>query len=208
MSEMDGPEARRRFSDVLRLRNGRLLTVRFVEPDDGPALQSYFRSLSASARYNRLMGAASELVPSELDATLHVGVRDRFAVVVETGIDGCDTIVGEARYAFDRATGICELGLSVGDRWQRQGIGTAMLANLACRAAAFGAERLAGETLRSNAPMMGLARNAGFAFLPVPHDWRQVRFEKLIGAVGDRPCASWRIAAAAAHAAAPPFAAR
>ena len=65
-------------------------------------------------------------------------------------IDGFETIVGEARYAFEPDTASFEFGLSVDDRWQGQGIGSALLGNLECRAAAFGATRLFGDTLRSN----------------------------------------------------------
>lgn len=35
-----------RYTDVVRLKNGKPLTVRFIEPKDGDALVSYFRSLS------------------------------------------------------------------------------------------------------------------------------------------------------------------
>ena len=71
-----------------------------------------------------------------------------------------------------------------------------MLRNLECRAAAFGAERLFGDTLRSNDVMIGLARKSGFAFTNSPGDWKLVRFEKPIDAAPkDIPCASWRLAA-------------
>ena len=52
--------------------------------------------------------------------------------------------------------------------------------NLECRAAAFGAERLFGDTLRSNEAMISLARKSGFAFTASPGDWKLVRFEKQI----------------------------
>ena len=51
----------RQHSDILPLRSGKSLTVRFVEPRDAEALQGYFRSLSVGSRYNRFLGAMSEL---------------------------------------------------------------------------------------------------------------------------------------------------
>jgi GNAT superfamily N-acetyltransferase len=111
-------------------------------------------------------------------------------------IDGVETIVGEARYGFEADTASFEFGVSVDDRWQGQGIGSALLRNLECRAAAFGARRMFGDTLRSNDVMMGLARKSGFAFTRNPDDWKLVRFEKRIDAVPQEiPCASWRLAA-------------
>src|SRR5258705_9268639 len=140
----------RQYSDVLRSRNGELVTVRFVEPRDAEALQNYFRSLTTRSRYNRFLGATRELPPSLLEDFIHIGEADRFSVVATMLVDGRETIVGEARYAFESDTASIEFGLSIDDRWQGHGIGKALLKNLECRAASFGAERLFGDTLRSN----------------------------------------------------------
>lgn len=186
----------RQYSDVLRLRSGKSLTVRFLEPQDVGALQSYFRSLTASSRFNRFLGAVSELPQTVLEHFIHVGEGERFSVVVTTTVDGIETVIGEARYAFDAAAGTFEFGLSIADHWQGQGIGSALLANLQCRAAAFGATHLFGDTLRSNGAMIALARKAGFALVRHPEDWKLVRFEKQIALAPDEiPCASWRLAA-------------
>src|SRR5450432_3751835 len=186
----------RQHSDILRLSTGKSLTVRFVEPQDADTLQNYFRSLSVRSRYNRFLGAISELPPTELGHFIHAGEDDRFSVIAVMTIDGFETVVGEARYGFEAETASFEFGLSIDDRWQGQGIGSALLRNLECRAAAFGAERLFGDTLRSNDVMIGLARKSGFAFTNSPGDWKLVRFEKHIDvAPKDIPCASWRLAA-------------
>jgi GNAT superfamily N-acetyltransferase len=183
-------------SDVLRLRSGKSMTVRFVEPRDAEALQAFFRSLTVRSRYNRFLGAISELPQTVLDHFIHVGEADRFSLIAVMTVDGVETIVGETRYAFDASTSSFELGLSVDDRWQGHGIGSALLKNLECRAAAFGAKRLFGDTLRSNDAMIALARKSGFAFTNSPGDWKLVRFEKHIdSAPQEIPCASWRLAA-------------
>jgi RimJ/RimL family protein N-acetyltransferase len=195
----------KQYSDVLLTRTGKPLTVRFAEPRDAEALQAYFRSLSVRSRYNRFFGAMSELPPDQLDHFTHAGEDDRFSVIAIMKVDGIDSIVGEARYAFNPDSGSFEFGLSIDDRYQGQGIGSALLSNLECRAAAFGAEHIFGDTLRSNEAMIGAARKSGYAFVPTPGDWKQVRFEKHIHmAPKDIPCASWRLAAEQAphHAAA------
>lgn len=56
----------RQYSDVLLTRGGEIVTLRFVEVTDAAALQTYFRNLSVRSRYNRLMGAASELPVGQL----------------------------------------------------------------------------------------------------------------------------------------------
>jgi GNAT superfamily N-acetyltransferase len=118
--------------------------------------------------------------------------------------DGIESIVGEARYGFETSSASFEFGVSIGDSWQGLGIGSALVRNLECRAAALGAARMFGDTLRSNEVMMGVARKAGFAFIRHPDDWKLVRFEKQIDAVPQQiPCASWLLVAqqAPAHAA-------
>ncbi len=191
----------KQYSDVLRSRQGDAVSVRFVEPRDGEELQNYFRSLSIGSRYNRFLGAMSELPATVLDHFTHVGMDDGFTVVATMQIDGFETIVGEARYAFYAENDSLEFGLSIDDRWQGHGIGAALLKNLECRAAALGVTRLFGDTLRSNEAMIRLARKSGFAFINNPDDWKLVRFQKHIDvAPKDIPCASWRIAAASRQA--------
>src|ERR1700741_3346568 len=61
----------KQYSDVLRSRRGDAVTVRFVEPRDAEELQSYFRALSTRSRYNRFLGAMSELPKSLLEHYIH-----------------------------------------------------------------------------------------------------------------------------------------
>jgi GNAT superfamily N-acetyltransferase len=185
-------------SDTLHMRSGEAVTVRFVEPRDAEELQNYYRSLSTRSRYNRFLGAMSELPKSVLDHFTHVGLDDSFTVVATIGVDGFEIIVGEVRYAFHAEDLSIEFGLSIDDRWQGHGLGAALMKNLECRAAAFGAARLFGDTLRSNSAMIALARKSDFAFTNHPDDWKLVRFEKDIEIAPKHiPCASWRLAAEA-----------
>ncbi|MEA2881635.1 MAG: hypothetical protein QOH32_891 [Bradyrhizobium sp.] len=186
----------KQYSDVLLSRSGKPFTVRFVEPRDAHALQAYFRGLSVRSRYNRFFGAMSELPAGLLDHFVHPGEDDRFSIIALMQVDGVETIVGEARYEFDPDTSRFEFGLSVDDRFQGQGIGQALLSNLECRAAAFGAEHIFGDTLRSDDAMIAAARKAGYRFVKNPGDWKLIRFEKQLDvAPQDIPCASWRLAA-------------
>ena len=194
----------KQYSDVLRTRHGEAVTMRFVEPRDGEELQNYYRSLSQRSRYNRFLGAMSELPKTLLERFTHVGEREGFTAVATMQIDGFETIVGEARYIFHPHDGSFEFGLSIDDRWQGHGIGTALLKNIECRAAALGARSLFGDTLRSNNAMMSLARKSDYRFVNHPDDWKLVRFDKETNlAPKDIPCATWRIAAATLEASLP-----
>ncbi|HVX74560.1 MAG TPA: GNAT family N-acetyltransferase [Bradyrhizobium sp.] len=193
----------KQYSDLLHTRKGKAVTLRFVEPGDAEQLQNYFRSLSARSRYNRFLGGISELPRDVLDHFIRVGECNGFSVIATMKINGFETIVGEARYALHPEWGSVEFGISIDDHWQRQGLGAALVKNIECRAAALGAVRLFGDTLRSNEVMVKLARKSGYAIAPNPDDWKLVRFEKHIDVVPeDIPCASWRLAAASRHLAA------
>ena len=188
----------RQHSDLLRSKSGAAITVRFVEPSDADVLQNYFGGLTARSRYNRFLGAMSQLPPSLLERFIHVGEADQFSVVATMLVDGFETIVGEARYAYNFEASTFEFGLSIDDRWQGHGIGRAILKNLECRAAAFGAGSIFGDTLRSNDSMIALAKKSGYVFGNSPGDWKLVRFAKEINITPQEiPCASRRLAKAA-----------
>ena len=180
------------FADVLRLRNGQSLTVRFVEPDDIGPLSDYFHTLSRRSNYNRFLGAMHDLPAREIATILATGEANRFAVVGEVTVDGETRIVAEARYAYHPEDDSAEFGLSVADGWQGFGVGSALLKNLECRTAALGASRLVGDTMRSNEEMQGLARKLGYAFTHSPEGWNLVRVQKQIYAAHDIPCVNWR----------------
>jgi len=176
------PQMLNNAPQFLRLRSGAVATVRFVTLQDGPQLQAYFRTLSPRARYNRFTGARGELSSKEVEELARVGDRDRFAVIARMQVDGASVIVGEARYALDRAAGSLEFALSVQDTFRGQGIGLALLFNIECRARMLGADWMFGDTLRSNDEMQALARKAGFALSATPGDWRELRLTKAVGA--------------------------
>lgn len=186
--------------DLLRLPDGRPITVRFVTSQDAEALQAYVRALSEASRYSRFFGAVNGLPPGELEKSIHSGDNNLFTVVAVTRFEGLERIVGEARYVIDPRLDRFEFGLSVSDHWQGHGLGRALLSNLECRAAALGARSIAGETLRNNSAMIGLARKTGYVFVANPSDWKQVRFEKPIDPAPEGiPCANWRYAAQSAR---------
>ena len=113
---------------MLRARDGDPVTVRFVEPRDAEELQRYFRvavdplPLQPLPRRDAANCRTTCSIISSMSAS-----DDRFSVIATMKIDGFETIVGEARYAFHAETESFEFGLSIDDRWQGQGIGSALL---------------------------------------------------------------------------------
>jgi RimJ/RimL family protein N-acetyltransferase len=140
-------------------------------------LSDHFEKLSHRARHNRFMGEAGNLTRIARECLTPARKGECFAFVAECRLDGCDVIVGEASYAFDRMSGRGEFALSVADDFQRHGLGSTLLAALQSRAVSFGYLDLFGEALKSNDAMKNFARKAGFEIAP-SLDWRAVRFDK------------------------------
>jgi GNAT superfamily N-acetyltransferase len=151
--------------------------IRTAGEGDVEELAFYFGRLSCGARYNRFMGAVGDLSNRARDCLMPARKSDFFTLVAEWREHGRSAMIGEASYGYDRCEGRGEFAISVSDRIQRHGLGSALLGALQSRALSLGCSDLFGETLKGNEEMKNLARKAGFAFAR-SSDWRAVRFDK------------------------------
>jgi GNAT superfamily N-acetyltransferase len=176
------------------------LALRPAHSGDGDALQRYIRGLSPQSRYNRFLGAASELPASELARALAANGRDTLTLLLTSTAENRETVVGEARVALSCAERAGEFAMSIADGWRRLGVGSALLEEIERKAAADGIEWLFGDTLRTNEGMIALARGRGF-HLGVGLEPHLVRLQKrLEDAAPDLPCRKWaEIAGGALH---------
>ena len=138
------------------------LALRPARSSDGDALQCYVRGLSPSSRYNRFLGAASELPPWELARAVAANGRDTLTLLLTWTPEGRETVVGEARVALSCTERVGEFSMSTADDWRRLGVGYALLEEIERKAAADGIEWLFGDTLLTNEGMIALARGRGF----------------------------------------------
>jgi RimJ/RimL family protein N-acetyltransferase len=151
--------------------------IRTATAWDVESLGEHFRTLSHPSRYNRFMGAVSNFSKIAFDCLVQGREADRFTLVAELREGARESIVGEVSYAFDNEAKCGEFAISVADRWQNQGLGSALLCAAQSRAVSLGHFELYGESLKSNDQMKALARKAGFEFSRAL-DWRAVRFDK------------------------------
>jgi GNAT superfamily N-acetyltransferase len=162
------------------------LALRPVRSSDGDALQSYVRGLSPQSRYNRFLGAASELPASEA-----ANGRDTLTLLLTSTAGDRETVVGEARVALSCAELAGEFSMSIADGLRRLGLGSALLEEIERKAAADGIEWLLGDALRANEGMIALALSRGFRLGP-GFEPNLVRIRKrLENAASDLPCRKW-----------------
>ena len=148
-----------RDGDVV-LRDGSTVRVRVMRPQDEELLFELFKSLSFDSRWLRFMSAASDsALAAEAHREASVDYCRKFGLIALTGAE--DRIVG---HAFYTATGAdrAEVAFAIADDYQRRGLATILLGQLAEVAAANSIQVFEAETLSSNTAMLNVFRESGF----------------------------------------------
>lgn len=160
------PEARQ-LDEQLVLRDGSVVHVRPIRPDDAERLRAFHASLSFESIVFRFFRALPELPQDLAQRFTHVDYVDRLALVATLGAGSHEQIIAVARY--DRTSlDAAEVAFVVQDRWQGHGIATALLYRLAAYARAHGITTFVAITLGDNHPMLDVFRYCGF-----PHTSRR-----------------------------------
>jgi acetyltransferase len=149
---------------TVRLRDGRMVTVRTIRADDRDKLQTAVRTLSPDARYSRFFSPLRELPPTLLERATHPDAERELQLVAVAG----DAIVAGARYAATPKPTCCEFAVAVLDEWQRCGLARRLLEELMRTARARAFRHMEGYILASNVAMLDLAKRLGFAPVASP----------------------------------------
>ncbi|HXJ25787.1 MAG TPA: GNAT family N-acetyltransferase [Streptosporangiaceae bacterium] len=146
------------------LRDGSQVLIRPVGPADVPVLADGFARLSARSRQLRFLGPKKQLTPAELRYLTEIDHHDHEALGAVDPASGLG--VGVARYvrSFEDAQA-AEIAVTVVDEWQRRGLGTELLAQLAQRARAEGIRRFTALVGADNVAMTALVRTTGAALV-------------------------------------------
>jgi acetyltransferase len=163
-----------RWIDVWCLADGRRVTLRPVLPQDAELEQALVRALSPASRYQRFFVPIRELSADWLERLTQIDYTRQQAFIVETFVGEKALAVAEARYVVDAAGRECDFAVVVADDWQHQGLARRLLRCLMRSAAASGVQRMVGDVLATNAPMLALARNLGFRVMRHPDGGAQV----------------------------------
>lgn len=134
------------------LRDGTLVTLRPLGPDDGAALRTFHDGLSVQTVYHRFFCARGPLTDAEVAYFTRLDQRSRVALAAFAG----DRLVGVARYDRLPGTTDAETACVVADAWQGRGLGTLLLMRLVEIARRSGVRRFVADTLLSNTRMLRL----------------------------------------------------
>jgi len=146
--------------DVI-LRDGGTLRLRPPTSDDAELIVSFFMGLSSASRFSRFHGNA-EIGPRFASTLVEPDWDEKGALVGVVGETGEETVVAIGNYVRLRDRHVAEAAFAVADTWQRRGVGTRLLEQLATRAGASGIEAFVAEVLSDNAAMLNVFANIGF----------------------------------------------
>src|SRR3954468_991865 len=135
--------------------------VRPLERDDRAGLAAAVERLSPRARYLRFASPKPRLNERDLDrlTDIHHHRREARLAIDPRTREG----IAVARYAeLPDEPGVVDVAVTVGDGWQRRGLGSAMLARLIARAREEGHRAARADVLAENAASRAMLRSAGF----------------------------------------------
>jgi GNAT superfamily N-acetyltransferase len=135
------------------------IVIEPLTPHDRPAVEFAFRRLGVQSRYQRFQGIKRELTTRELEYLTVVDHWHHEALIARSSSPRAP--VGIARYIRGDDFDVAEVAVEVVDRWQRQGVGHALMLALRGRALASGIDRFTATMLAENRGALALARTLG-----------------------------------------------
>jgi acetyltransferase len=158
------------------LRDGTVLHVRPIRPEDADMERTFVNGLSEQTRYYRFFYRLAELTPAMLARFTQVDYDRELALVAIPATDdaGPQAFVGVARYIANPDRISAEFAVVVADAWQRRGVARVLMKGLIVCAKRRGLERLEGTVLRENETMQAFVRSLGFRIEEDPDDATQV----------------------------------
>jgi RimJ/RimL family protein N-acetyltransferase len=158
------------YSVTERLRDGRLVEVRALRPNDRDDMLAAVSQTSAESLRRRFFGPKRGFSEAERTFFMNIDFDEHVALVAEFDDSGQPTIVGGARYVMVKPEQ-AELAFMVVDACQGRGIATALLRHLVAIAREAGLKELTAEVLPENAAMLKVFDRLGFQVraAPDPH---------------------------------------
>ena len=142
------------------MHDGRRVEIRALRPNDRTELLAAIGRTSTQSLFRRFFAAKRGFTDQEIEFFLHADFINHVALVAVMEEDGRPAIVGGGRYIVLQP-GKAEVAFAVIDRYQGQGIGTALMRQLAEIARAAGLRELIAEMLPENIPMLKVFEKSG-----------------------------------------------
>jgi RimJ/RimL family protein N-acetyltransferase len=151
------------WHEHLRLANGREILIRPIRADDAGPLAASFGLLQPEEVRQRFLYAIKELSPETLRRLTQPQAKTEFALVAAEPLPPGEALIGAvARVAISPGTREAEFAILVSRYVAGMGLGRHLMRRLVRWAKGQKLDRLYGDVLDSNQPMLSLAQSLGF----------------------------------------------
>ena len=142
------------------LRSGEHVEIRSQRPQDRNGLEAALARMSDESLYRRFFGARRHFSEQEAEHFLDINFVNHVALVAVADENGKPAIIGAGRYIVVQP-GRAEVAFGVVDQYQGQGLGGALMRELAGLARHAGINELIAEVLGGNLAMLKVFQKSG-----------------------------------------------
>jgi RimJ/RimL family protein N-acetyltransferase len=151
------------WHEQVRLANGRDVLIRPIRADDAGPLEASFALLQPDEVRQRFLHSVKELGPEALQRLTQPNPKNEFALVAAEPLPPGEALVGAvARASVLPGTREAEFAILVSRYVSGMGLGRHLMRRLVRWARGKKLERLSGDELESNQPMLSLLQSLGF----------------------------------------------
>lgn len=151
-----------RYRATEKLRDGALLEIRALRPDDRAGMLASISRFSNQALHRRFFAPKRNFSEREIDFYLNVDFTSHVALVALLAENGQQVIVGGSRYVVYQP-GCAEVAFAIDDPHQKRGIATHLISHLISIARAAALREFVAEVLPGNMPMLKVFEHCGLA---------------------------------------------
>ncbi|OEU83903.1 MAG: hypothetical protein BA865_04550 [Desulfobacterales bacterium S5133MH4] len=153
------------FQKTATLKDGSVVTIRAIQPEDKSMLSDAFYELDKESRYTRFFGFKEQVSDEELKRATEVDFDNQIALVVTTTADGKEIIIAGGRYFLltDQSAGPlrAEIAFTVEEDYQGQGLAGRLFEQLVDIARSKGVSTFEAEVLPQNKAMLAVFAGRG-----------------------------------------------
>ena len=151
------------WHESIQLANGREVLIRPIRPEDAAPLQASFVLLEPDEIRNRYLHTVQELSDEEVERLTHPDPRTEFALVAAEPYPAGEALIGAVGRVFlIEGKSDAEFSILVSKYIRAMGLGRHLILRLVRWARGQKVERLFGDVLDQNQPMLSLCESLGF----------------------------------------------
>ena len=146
------------------LRNGTMVTIRAIRPEDKTKLVSAFKNLDRESVYTRFFQYVRELTDQDLKRATEIDFDREVALVVTTNLGDEETIIGTGRYVvFEEADSgrNAEVAFIVEEDYQGLGVASRIFRHLVQIGRQNNVSRFTADVLSGNQAMLKVFAGSG-----------------------------------------------